>query len=259
MVGFWRAIFGKRRGDAKADPDRLLEEFQQTVGIRFSDVGLLKQALTHRSRLGGEGLSLFESNERMEFLGDSVLELVVNEYLYHHFPSSREGDLTKRKSLIVSKNILSRAARQMGLGRFLYVSDAEEGAGGRDRSSILADAFEAVIGATYLDRGLPGARRFIERYLLNGVDRILSDAQHTNYKSLLQEYVQDEFKTHPKYKITAQEGPDHEKTFTVEVAVKGAVLGRGRGHNKKEAEQDAAREALTHLDHETVPQDGTPT
>jgi ribonuclease-3 len=253
MHRFWWALFRKRRGDAEADPDRLLEEFQQAVGIRFGDPALLKQALTHRSRLGGEGLSLFESNERMEFLGDSVLELVVNEYLYCHFPGCREGDLTKRKSLIVSKNILSRTARQMGLGRFLYLSDAEEGAGGRDRSSILADAFEAVIGAIYLDSGLPAADRFIDRYLLNGVDKILSDSQHTNHKSLLQEYVQEEFKTHPKYKITAQEGPDHEKTFTVEVAVKGTVLGRGRGHNKKEAEQDAAREALAHFDRESVP------
>jgi ribonuclease-3 len=247
MMSFWKGLFRKRRRDGDAGSDRLLEGFQQTVGIRFQNQALLRQALTHRSRLGGEGLSLFESNERMEFLGDSVLELVVNEHLYHHFPGSREGDLTKRKSLIVSKSILAGTAREMGLGGFLFLSEAEEGAGGRDRSSILADAFEAVIGAIYLDQGLSSAKGFIQRYLLDDVEDILSDAQHTNYKSLLQEFVQEEFKTHPKYKIAAQDGPDHEKMFTVEVTVRGEVFGRGRGRNKKEAEQDAAREALHHF------------
>jgi ribonuclease-3 len=226
-----------------------LRGFEAILHYKFRDPELARQALTHRSYLhslpdkgGGE------SNERMEFLGDSVVGLVVNEFLYRKFTSLREGELTKMKSLLVSRVILSRTAKDMGLGDYVLLSEAETGSGGRDRASILADTLEGVIGAVYLDGGLEPARRLTERLLLRQVHEILSDANLANYKSMLQEYVQGEFKTHPQYRISSEIGPDHEKVFTVEVVVNQKVLGRGHGSNKKEAEQEAARDALLHFE-----------
>ncbi len=168
---------------------------------------------------------------------------MVNEFLYRKFTSLREGELTKMKSLLVSRVILSRTAKDMGLGDYILLSEAETGSGGRDRASILADTLEGVIGAVYLDGGLEPARRLTEKLLLRQVHEILSDANLANYKSMLQEYVQGEFKT-----ISSELGPDHEKVFTVEVVVNQKVLGRGHGNNKKEAEQEAARDALLHFE-----------
>lgn len=227
--------------------DASLRDFQERIDVQFNDVALLQQALTHRSYLGANGNDLSTSNERMEFLGDSVLELVVNEYLYGHFPEHQEGELTKMKSLLVSRNILSDQARDMGLGQFLLLSEAESDSGGRQRPSILADAFEAVIGAVYLDQGIEAARRFLEPRLLVDAPGILSDRKFTNYKSVLQEHVQAEFKTYPRYRVSSQSGPDHRKIFTVDVSVRGKKLGEGRGSNKKRAEQSAARDALESL------------
>ncbi|HYR51584.1 MAG TPA: ribonuclease III, partial [Candidatus Dormibacteraeota bacterium] len=189
-----------------------------------------------------------DSNERMEFLGDSVVGLAVNEFLYNKFPKLREGELTKMKSLLVSRVILSRAATVMGLGNFVLLSEAENESGGRNRASILADTLEGIIGAVYLDGGLEPARKLTERLLLREVHEILSDANLANYKSMLQEYVQGEFKTHPQYRISSENGPDHQKLFAVEVVVNGRTLGRGHGSNKKEAEQEAARDALLHFE-----------
>ncbi len=185
-----------------------------------------------------------ESNERLEFLGDSVLGLVTSEFLYRRHPDEHEGQLTKTKSLLVSKAILSRRALRMGLGRFVLMSHSEVESGGRQRLSILADAFESVIGAIYLDQGFEAARAFIHKHLLAESDAITSDKRHTNYKSHLQEYVQNAFRTHPVYRIRSEYGPDHSKHFMVEVMVGKRTLGEGRGHNKKEAEQAAARDAL---------------
>jgi ribonuclease-3 len=185
-----------------------------------------------------------ESNERLEFLGDSVLGLVTSEYLYRTFPGEHEGQLTKTKSLLVSKAILSRRALSMGLGRYVLMSHSEVESGGRQRLSILADAFESVIGAIYLDQGFEPAREFIQHWLLRDSREIVADKRHRNYKSHLQEYVQSTFHTHPVYRIRSQMGPDHSKLFLVEVVVGRRVLGGGRGLNKKEAEQAAARDAL---------------
>jgi len=228
-----------------------LRGFETMVNYKFRDPELARQALTHRSFLHSQpdkDKNGGESNERMEFLGDSVVGLVVNEFLYRKFTSLREGELTKMKSLLVSRVILSRTAKIMGLGNFILLSEAETGSGGRDRASILADTLEGVIGAVYLDGGLEPARRLTERLLLRQVHEILSDANLANYKSMLQEYVQGEFKTHPQYRISSEIGPDHEKVFTVEVVVNQKVLGRGHGNNKKEAEQEAARDALLHFE-----------
>ena len=221
-----------------------MNEFCRQYNLPFKDLSLLKLALTHRSYLSVTGQGPRESNERLEFLGDSVLGLVTSEFLYRRHPDEHEGQLTKTKSLLVSKAILSRRALRIGLGRFVLMSHSEVESGGRQRLSILADAFESVIGAVYLDQGFEPARAFIHRHLLVESDAITSDKRHTNYKSHLQEYVQNSFRTHPVYRIRSEYGPDHSKHFMVEVMVGRRTLGEGRGHNKKEAEQAAARDAL---------------
>lgn len=227
-----------------AQEQRVLAEFCRQYSIPFRDLSLLKLALTHRSYLSVTGQGPRESNERLEFLGDSVLGLTTSEYLYRRHPDEHEGQLTKTKSLLVSKAILSRRALRMGLGRFVLMSHSEVESGGRQRLSILADAFESVLGAIYLDQGFEAARAFIHQHLLSESDAITSDKRHTNYKSHLQEYVQNAFRTHPVYRIRSEYGPDHSKHFMVEVMVGRRTLGEGRGHNKKEAEQAAARDAL---------------
>jgi ribonuclease-3 len=216
-------------------------------GTQFRDPVLLKLALTHRSYLSVTGQGPRESNERLEFLGDSVLGLVTSEYLYRRHPDEHEGQLTKTKSLLVSKAILSRRALRMGLGRFVLMSHSEIESGGRQRLSILADAFESVLGAIYLDQGFEASRTFIHTHLLADSDEIAADKRHTNYKSHLQEYVQSTYRTHPVYRIRSEYGPDHSKHFMVEVMVGRRTLGEGRGHNKKEAEQAAARNALENV------------
>jgi len=226
--------------------ERVLAEFSREYGIRFNDLGQLKLALTHRSYLHVTGQR--DSNERLEFLGDSVLGLVTSEHLYRAHPTEHEGQLTKTKSLLVSKAILSRRALAMGLGRFVLMSHSEMESGGRQRLSILADAFEAVIGAIYLDQGFEAARSFIERWLLRDTRSIVADKRHTNYKSHLQEYVQSTYRTHPVYRIRSEMGPDHSKQFMVEVIVGRRTLGEGKGRNKKEAEQAAARDALERVE-----------
>jgi ribonuclease III len=173
-----------------------------------------------------------------------VLGLVTSEYLYRQNPDEHEGQLTKTKSLLVSKAILSRRALAMGLGRFVLMSHSEVESGGRQRLSILADAFEAVLGAIYLDQGFEAARAFIHRWLLKDSQEIASDKRHANWKSHLQEYVQSTFHTHPVYRVRSEMGPDHSKVFMVDVLVGKRLLGSGKGRNKKDAEQAAARNAL---------------
>ena len=247
FLAWLKKLFGgapKGTGTRVQQEQRALDEFQQHFRIPFGDTDLLKLALTHRSYLSVTGQGPRESNERLEFLGDSVLGLVTSEYLYRENPEEHEGDLTKSKSLLVSKAILSRRALAMGLGRFVLMSHSEVESGGRQRLSILADAFEAVIGAIYLDQGFEPAREFIHKWLLRESGAIVADKRHTNYKSHLQEYVQSTWRTHPVYRIRSEMGPDHSKHFLVEVLVGKRSLGEGRGRNKKEAEQAAARTAL---------------
>ena len=225
----------------------VLEAFQERMDLRFRDQELLRQALTHRSFLGSAGGDPALSNERMEFLGDAVLELTVIEFLYAAFPLDREGNLTKKKGLLVSREVLAQCAEWMGLGEFVLLSEAEREAGGSGRSSILSDTFEAVIGAVYLDSGLDDARRFAQRHILCHAGAILQDQSLSNHKSLLQELVQARFRTHPRYRVISEAGPDHHKKFHIEVSIRDRRLGRGDGWSKKEAEQAAAQDALTAL------------
>jgi ribonuclease-3 len=234
------------RASAMEDPAARqgVRDFEAHIDYRFVCPDLLGQALTHRSFLNSNGADAVNSNERLEFLGDSVLELVVNEYLFGRYPEQQEGELTKMKSLLVSRGVLADQAKRLGLGRFLFMSDAERESGGAFRPSILADGFEAVVGALYLDGGLGQARKFIEEQLLVDVDYILGSRTHVNYKSVLQENIQERMKTYPRYRIVSETGPDHRKVFTVEVTVKWEQLGLGKGPNKKRAEQAAAQNAL---------------
>ena len=240
-----RRFLINRRGPP-IDPlsKQVLKDFEEHVGYSFADPSLLCHALTHCSYANSNGDDSPESNERLEFLGDSVLELVVNEYLFQRFPEQQEGELTKMKSLLVSRGVLAEQAKGLNLGRFLFMSDAERESGGSFRASILADGFEAVIGAMYLDGGLAEAGRFIRHYLLVDVNFILGSRSHVNYKSVLQENIQERLKTYPRYRIVSEIGPDHRKIFTVAVVVKGEQLGLGKGTNKKRAEQAAAQNAV---------------
>jgi ribonuclease-3 len=248
MLRHWLQRFrpATRAASKSLAPD--LHDLERKLGHTFTDRSLIETALTHRShayRAGGERL---QSNERLEFLGDSVLGLIVNESLVHEYPDRSEGELTKMKSLVVSRAVLSRAAESLGLGRHLILAPGEVDAGGRSRASILSDAFEAVLGALYLDGGLQPVQRFVNRELLASLEQTLGDHQLANYKSLLQEKVQAQLKTPPRYKVTSTSGPDHAKKFVVEVVVRGKVLGRGEGASKKVAEQRAAREALRYVE-----------
>ncbi len=247
-----RSFFSGTQTEDERPPEveSRLYAFESELGVTFHNRDLLAQALTHRSFLGCTGGDPNLSNERMEFLGDAVLELIVIEFLYRMYPDDREGALTKRKGLLVSRKVLASSADWMRLGEFILLSDAERESGGTARSSILADTMEAVIGAIYLDQGLPGARDFVENRLLVHADRIFKDLSKANFKSQLQEHVQAQFKTHPRYRVVTEVGPDHRKLFTVEVMVRGRLLGRGQGYNKKEAQQSAARNAMLRLKRE---------
>ncbi len=222
-------------------------EIAKTIGYRFRRRQLLVQALKHRSYLPQVNEHRACSNERLELLGDAVLGLIVTEFLYRKFPEKEEGDITAAKSLLVSRKILTRIARHLGLGRFILMSESEDHAGGRFRPSILADTFEALIGAIFLDGGLLAARVFIESSLLLEMNAILSEEQHRNFKSLLLEFAQSHNLGTPYYHVVAEEGPDHEKIFTVEVRMQNRTLGAGAGHSKKRAEQEAAQQALAQL------------
>ena len=247
LFGFLTRFF-KKDSSAPTELDEAVRSFQQKTGVKFNDPGLLRVALTHGSYVHEHPDTGLESMGRMELLGDSVLGLVVNEYLYASFLEAEEGELTKMKSLLVSKAVLARRGRSMRLGSFLLLGEGEVDAGGRDRTSIVADGYESVIGAIYLDQGVEGARKFIGDTLLSEARKILADSKHINYKSLLQEQVQGELRVHPEYRVLSETGPEHEKLFTVEVAVKRKPLGRGTGASKKEAEQAAARQALAGLE-----------
>jgi len=187
------------------------------------------------------------SNERLEFLGDAVLGLVANEELYHGYPDRSEGDLTKMKSLLVCGARLSEVAMEFELGEYVRMSRSEAATGGRQRSSILADTTEALIGAVYLDGGLGPAREVIKRIVLQGSENVLAQRSLRNYKSRLQELIQAEYKSPPRYKVTKVSGPDHNRTFEVSVSFQGEILGTGEGRNKKTAEQHAARVALEQM------------
>ncbi len=220
-------------------------EWCRHLQIPESCAPLVEQALTHRSALA-EGAPA--SNERLEFLGDAVLGLIVTETLYRLFPDTSEGELSRARALVVSRRTLSQVAKTLGVNAMLRLSAGEEAQGGRQRSSILADALEALIAAVYLQGGLEEARRFVERILGDLIRRAPDASRAHDYKSRLQERTHALLRQTPQYVVISETGADHDKTFCVEVRLEDVVLGTGTGKSKKEAEQAAAREALSKLD-----------
>jgi len=225
-----------------------LGEFQQRLGYRFRDGNLLMLALSHRSWIFDHGMERFQSNERLEFLGDSVLGLLINETLFHDNPRFGEGELTQRKSLLASKSILGRVGLDLRVGEVMLLSGNERETGGAWRESILADAVEALLGAVYLDGGLDAVRPLVRRLILDRRFEFLDSDEHRNYKSLLQERVQADYPSPPRYRVVDTVGPDHSKDFFVQVTVGGKALATGQGRSKKDAEKEAARMALELLD-----------
>ncbi len=217
-----------------------LEKIQQKLGYKWKNRGLLRNALVHssftyESRVEGEC-----NNERLEFLGDAVLQLVISEYLFRAFPERTEGELSKMRSMTVCEHSLARVARQLNLGRYILLGKGEEKSGGRERNSLLADAFEALVGSVYLDGGLGEAKSFVLDHLAGIIDEVVTGQTIRDYKTELQELLQRESPEPILYRIVKEEGPDHDKVFTAEVIYRGRKLGTGRGKSKKEAEQQAA-------------------
>ena len=221
------------------------KQLQKLLGLRFRNRDLLEQALVHPSFVNEQGWSSLDSYERMELLGDAVLELAVSEELYQRCPNLAEGELTKGRSALVCRESLAQVAKRLNLGDFLLLGKGEEGNGGRGRESILAAVFESLVAAVYLDRGYSAARRFILRVMAPELEQIFElGPPPENPKSHLQEYVQGLGLPTPHYRLVSSQGPDHGPVFTVEVLVDGQVVGVGFGGNKAGAERTAAQEAL---------------
>jgi len=228
------------------DSDNRLREFEKNIEYFFRSADLLAQALSHTSYVN-ETAGAPASNERLEFLGDAVLELVVSHYLYCRYPDRTEGEMTKLRAAVVREPTLARCARACDIGRFLRLGRGEEATGGRERPSILADAFEAVIGAVYLDGGLTAAEIFVRRVLAAEITAAAGGEYGMDYKTQLQEKLQREQVGSIEYSVLEATGPDHAKVFTVQVTTGDETLGTGSGHSKKEAEQAAAEQALRRL------------
>lgn len=221
-----------------------LRPVEDALGHVFADPALLVQALSHRSWINAQGGHPSESNERLEFLGDAVLDLVITDHLFLTRPTEDEGKLSKIKSLVVSAKVLAEVARPLGVGRHILLSRSEEKAGGGDRESILADAWESIIGAIYLDAGYGAAEAFLHRTLVPRLGEFMGDAALANYKSALLEHAQSKGFGAPRYEVEKTSGPEHGKKYHVRVLLQGEVWGRGSGLSKKDAEQAAARKAL---------------
>lgn len=234
-------------GGLTLEETRVIEAFQNKYNICFTDYSIIATALKHRSYLNLTNEPRISSNERLEFLGDAVLDLVVTHFLYKKFPQKAEGQLSKVKSVLVSKPVLADIAVNMSLGDLVMMNRGEEKTGGRQRKSILADAFEAIIGAIYLDLGLGEAEKFIHSYLLSDYRKILRKGLYKNYKSILLEYGQSNGGGLPEYRIVHELGPDHAKEFVVEVWIGAEKFGEGKGKSKKIAEQEAAKQAVKKL------------
>ncbi len=218
-----------------------LDKLEETIGYSFKDKQLLKLALTHSSYSNDNKMGKLKNNERLEFLGDAVLELASSEFLFHEYTTKPEGELTRLRASIVCEPTLAENARVFQLNDYLRLGHGEENTGGRYRDSIISDALEALIGAIYLDGGFANAKEFILKFVLNDIEN-----KHLFYdsKTILQEIVQKQYKERVEYVLVGESGPDHNKVFEVEAVFRKVVLGRGKGATKKRAEQQAAYEAI---------------
>ena len=223
----------------------MIKDLEAAIGYRFKNITLLQNALTHSSYANERWHNSLLSNERLEFLGDAILGMTVAKYLYQTFPDRPEGELTRMRADMVCEQTLAKVAARIDLGRHLMLGNGEEQGGGRNRNSILADAVESVIAASFLDGGMEAAQRFIEQFIL--VEVPVKQLHNVDYKTALQELVQQKKNQVLTYTLVGESGPDHDKKFDVEVKLNGTVVGTGSGSSKKRAEQDAARTALEKL------------
>lgn len=234
--------------DAQVKHVKAVEAFQAFAGLSFKNPKLLETAFTHRSYINesrlSTGTSLTEHNERLEFLGDAVLELAVTDHLFRSYPESDEGDLTSYRAALVNAVMLASIAEKLGVNNCLLLSKGESKDLGRARATILANAFEAIVGALYLDQGYEASSHFIVRHVISEMPEILSSGAWRDAKSEFQEYAQAKYGLTPKYETVRAEGPDHDKQFVVAVSVGEVVVAEGQGKSKQEAEQQAAEKAL---------------
>jgi len=253
IIGFFKDINGQNPSgrDTRDNSFRKIEKInaarvEKNLKYRFKNFENLVTALKHRSYVYKNEHSGVNSNERMEFLGDAVLDLVVGEFIFNKYPNSREGQLTQLRSSLVNRNALAREAKAMKLGSYLLLSESEEKSGGRARLSILSDAYEAIIGAMYLDGGIKPVRKFLYSNLLQDItnDTFNFNEKPINYKSKLLEYTQAVRKGQPEYRLESALGPEHNKIFTINLYIDGQALSKGVGSSKKAAEQEAAQAAV---------------
>ncbi|MFZ0548307.1 MAG: ribonuclease III [Candidatus Promineifilaceae bacterium] len=221
-----------------------LKELEVRLGVQFNDYSLLTRAVTHRSYLNENLEQSLEDNERLEFLGDAVLDFVVGAYLYHRYPEMKEGELTMLRAALVRTETLAEFAREVSLGEYLRLGYGEAESGGRDRPAILCGAFEATIGAIFLDKGLPVVEELVTSLIEPALTEILAEAAHKDAKSGFQIWAQGRYNITPRYKVIAAEGPDHAKVFTVAVMLGDEIWGEGTGRSKQNAAQEAAAVAL---------------
>jgi ribonuclease-3 len=220
-----------------------LQSLQKSLAVTFSDQSLLRTALVHRSYLNENRSFSLPHNERLEFLGDAVLELIVTDHLYRTYENP-EGDLTSWRSALVRGDMLAVVAEDLGIGQAILMSKGEEKSGGRQRGQLLANACEAVIGAVYLDQGYDAAKDLVHRVIIPRLPEIIKEGSDRDPKSTLQEKAQEKFNETPEYVVTSETGPDHDKRFTIEVKLGDNVVGTGKGTSKQQAQQEAARAAL---------------
>ena len=223
----------------------MIKDLEKAIGYRFKNITLLQNALTHSSYANERWHDSLMSNERLEFMGDSILGMVVAEFLYRSYPDRPEGNLTRMRADMVCENALAVVANKLELGKHMLLGHGEEQGGGRNRPSILADAVESVIAACFLDGGMEAARGFIQQFILCNVS--VKKPHNADYKTALQELVQQKKNQVLVYELTGESGPDHDKHFEVQVRLNDQVVGTGAGTSKKRAEQDAARDALEKL------------
>jgi ribonuclease III len=248
-MGWLKKLLEKFRGTSNTDKQSAstlpasLHGLEDALRYRIRNNEVFVQALVHRSYLQQTNQH-GQSNERLEFLGDSILNLIVGEYLYHRFPEADEGELTKVRSRLVNRKALVAYSRSINLSNFILMSTSAQQSLGKGSDTIVADTYEAVIAAVYLDGGYAEAKKFVERQLTNAIENKTVVVADENYKSMLLEHAQANGLGVPRYSITKEEGPDHDRTFTVEVLISGKRSGEGVGKNKKEAEQAAAMQAL---------------
>lgn len=224
-----------------------ISQLENIIGHTFKDRSIITIAITHSSYANERKAKHLKYNERIEFLGDSVLSLVISEYLFTMYPNLPEGELTVTRAKIVCENSLSKCAMDIQLGKFLLLGKGEELSGGRDKASILSDAFEALIGAIFMDGGFDTAKRFILKYMENIIKNCVEGKVFYDFKTQLQELIQQNGEQHITYSVIDESGPDHNKVFITEVRINGVISGQGNGRSKKESEQNAAKNALDKL------------